>query len=609
MCGLAGCLGLKIDKNTINSCINILKSRGPNSSGYINNSKITLVHTRLSILDLSNEGSQPMTDKRTGVTIIYNGEVYNFLELQDLLNIENKISNDTKVLIKLYLKFGIDFVDKISGMFAFAIWDPRINSLYLVRDRFGIKPLYVHKNNNKVIFGSEIKALNILGAERKVNYQTVKNYLNNGILEDNASSFFEKIDPVKPGTIEKFTNNNCEVITYWNIKNNFSNNLYKSISEEETNQYVSEILNKTIKQHLISDVKVGITLSSGVDSQILLKYISQNINSDINAFTYGYDEKEYDESSSINLNYENLKINHYISKINHTSMLPLLEESINYFDSPLGGLGTLSLYDLMKTVKNNDTPVVLSGEGADEVFAGYKYYFYAYLKFLLKNNQNNKIIHEINYWKELTGEDLSNKIDNKDYLDKKIFGSKAPDGTILENADLEGDFLKDFKNNDKNIFLDYKTDELRKIMLNDLFLKKIPKLLMFQDRCSMSSSIESRVPFLDHNLVENIYKLKPEFLIKNGILKYLLRQNLQKNYTPKNIKKYVATPQREWLKGSLYKEIIDIIKNGIVTKNKIIHFNNFEKQYKDYCNSKNLGNSFFIWKILNLEFFMKNISN
>ena len=193
---------------------------------------------------------------------------------------------------------------------------------------------------------------------------------------------------------------------------------------------------------------------------------------------------------------------------------------------------------------------------------------------------------------------------------QKLLATKAPDGTILEDFNLEGEFLNNFektKNNDN--FDNFETDELRKIMLNDLFIKKIPKLLMFQDRCSMSSSIEARVPFLDHNLVENIYKLRPELLVKNGILKNLLRQNLHQNYIPKKIKKYVATPQREWIKGPLYKEILDIIKNGLITQNKIIQFKNFEKQYKEYSNSDNLGNSFFVWKVLNLEFFMQNISN
>ena len=319
---------------------------------------------------------------------------------------------------------------------------------------------------------------------------------------------------------------------------------------------------------------------------------------DITSYTYGYDEKTYDESEFVINNYENFQIKKFRSVLRPKNLINELNEAVDYFQNPLGGLGTLSLYHLMKKIKKTGSKVVLSGEGGDEIFFGYKYYFYAYLLDLKNNNELDKFNSEIIKWKNITGEDLIESNQNSDILKNKIYGSQAPDGTLLSNESLEGDFFKD-------VSLDkiekYEKDHLTNINILDITKKKLPKLLMFQDRCSMRSSVESRVPFLDHELYDLIRNIDTFYHINNGLLKNMLRNELDDSLIEDSQKKYVAAPQREWLKKDLYEDVKEIILDGYLVKNKIINKNLFFDKFKQYSESNALGNSFFIWKVLNLE--------
>ena len=259
----------------------------------------------------------------------------------------------------------------------------------------------------------------------------------------------------------------------------------------------------------------------------------------------------------------------------------------------------------MKEIKKNNINVILSGEGADEIFAGYKYYFYAFLLDLKYKNEYDKIKNELKFWKSLTGEDLSNVITNDKILSEMAFGMKAPDGTSLKSFNFEGDLLKGASDDPNLNMKNDKDNNLMNLRYEDIFVKKLPKLLMFQDRCSMFSSIESRVPFLDHNLVEKIFILDPSCLIQNAELKNLLRVDIQKfkfNKINKNQKEFVATPQREWLKKDLFKEIFSEIMDSNLDRSGLINLKSFELEYKKYSQSSELGNSFFVWKLLNLKF-------
>ena len=610
MCGIAGCLNHKPSNIEISNCINSLRSRGPDDENFIQEANVSLVHTRLSILDTSIKGSQPMHDERKDVYIIYNGEIYNFQKLRDQNYFNKNIKNDTEIILRLYLKEGIKFISKLKGMFAFAIWDKRSNKLFLVRDRFGIKPLYKFYNNKKLFFGSEAKSIFALGVERKINFNSVKNYIRNGLLEDNQTTFFENINAIRPGTYEEYSSDGVKIINYWNLNENLSNKFEKILDLNELKQKVKTKINSSVKEHLISDVNLGVALSSGLDSQILLNILRENNVKTIKTFTYGFHESAYDESNLSSFKDFDVNIEQHISKISNRELIPKLHKAIKYFDAPLGGLGTLSFYNLMKIAKKENTSVILTGEGADEVFVGYKYYFYFYLKELIESKNYELIKSEVKNWNLSNNDNL--EINNLNDIINKFTNNniKAPDGSDLNDNDLEGDYLKENQLSKKH-FMEKNLsfyDELRKKIVKDLFIHKIPKLLMFQDRSSMANGVETRVPFLDHELIEGIFSLNSNNLIKDGNLKFLLRQ-IYKDKLITNTseeKKYVATPQREWLKNENFDEIYDIINNGVLKKNKIINFNNFQSKYIKYKESKELGNSFFVWKILNLELMLEH---
>ena len=605
MCGIAGSYGFVPNNNQISHCLENLKSRGPDDSGVFYNNEILLIHTRLSVIDITKNAQQPMIDKKTGVVLVFNGEIYNFKELQKNNKFNPNNNSDTRVILEMYLKYGLDAFQFLNGMFAIVIWDPRNQSLYLIRDRFGIKPLYYYEFDNKFIFGSDLNALFDLGAKKEPNLLSIKNYLGQGVTESHNSTFFSNIHSVPSGSIMKINSNNIAINKYWELKYSI-NNKRNQINKKELPEYIDTRLKQTIESHLVSDVPIGLTLSSGLDSIILLKYLIENNDiGKLNTFTYGYDEKKYDESLKLEKIYKRNEFIPHITKLKKNELLNELSEAINYFQSPIGGLGTLSLFNLMKSIKKQKIKVIFSGEGADEIFAGYKYYFYAFLIDLKNSNNSNQLKEELRNWKILTGEDLSEIINNNKKMSEKIFGMKAPDGTNLNSWELEGEEIKNINTINNLAKISSNSENLNNIRYEDIFIKKLPKLLMFQDRCSMYSSVESRVPFLDHELVEDIFSLDSSNLINGGILKYLLRQNIESSKFNENIntqKEFVATPQREWIKRDLFNEIFEIIMNSNLQELGLVNLKKFKSKYIEYKNSQELGNSFFVWKILNLKY-------
>ena len=606
MCGIAGVIGFSPNKEKISKCLDGLKRRGPDDYGVFLEKDFLIIHTRLAIIDLTDNAKQPMIHKQTGVVLAFNGEIYNFRELKKKYNLSTSIKSDTRVILEIYLKKGIEVVSELHGMFAICIWDPRDQTTHLIRDRFGIKPLYLYRQYEKFIFGSDLNSIFNLGAERNPNLNSIKKYLNYGITENNKDTFFKNIEPIPTGSILSIKSNKISIKKYWDLKKTILNKKNTKVNQEDLLGYVEENIKKSINSHLVSDVPIGLTLSSGLDSTIILNYLLENKNlSKLKTFTYGYYENIYDESKKIQQIFQDNKIDSHISKLKKTDLVSELKEAVTYFQSPVGGLGTLSLFNLMKEVKKNNINVILSGEGADEIFAGYKYYFYALLLDLKYKNEYDKIKNELKFWKSLTGEDLSNVIRNDKILSEMAFGMKAPDGTSLKSFNFEGDLLKGASDDTNLNMKNDKDNNLMNLRYEDIFVKKLPKLLMFQDRCSMFSSIESRVPFLDHNLVEKIFILDPSCLIQNAELKNLLRVDIQKfkfNKINKNQKEFVATPQREWLKKDLFKEIFSEIMDSNLDRSGLINLKSFELEYKKYSQSSELGNSFFVWKLLNLKF-------
>lgn len=610
MCGIIGINYTGVKKEDYSEITKVLNHRGPDYSSYYDSDNILLVHNRLSIIDLSTAANQPMIDEETGNVLVFNGEIYNYKELKSEYDkVKWKTNSDSEVILKLYALIGPGFVEKLTGIFAFVIYDIKKHKLLLYRDRFGVKPLYFYKSKDEFIFSSEIKGITFFNRKPKLNYFTIFNYLEQGQLACNEETFFENIFSVKPAHFLEFNIRTKELLEtrYWDIPDG---NYWFELSEEDAIHKTYSLLEKSIKLNLESDVEVGISLSGGIDSTLLLK-LMQKFHCKIKAFTFGFKEEEYDEVKEVRENLTSSEIELFPVYLSKEEMLPCLKEALYYFEMPLGGLGTLSAFNMMKEVRKQGIKVMLSGEGADEVFGGYKYYYPAFFKDI--ENDGKLLLKELMLYSEAHHLTLKPFSTEYNALLEEVNNQLilAPDGTgALQTHTSEN--LKNRFNQTIDLKKRYFSSKLKEAMYYDLINKKLPKLLQFQDRASMANSVETRVPFLDHNLVSFIYTLPPVFKIKNGQTKYLLRKVLEDKFNVVNLNKtkhYVATPQREWLKDTkIREEILNIVRKGILVKEDIINFEKFEKDYINYSNNPELGNSFFVWKIINLELLLEKCS-
>lgn len=568
----------KIDETLKKKILLSQTHRGPDNSKILEKKNIIFFHNRLSIIDLSQKASQPMTCKKTGNIIVFNGEIYNFKELKQnyLRNEKFETSSDTEVILKLYNRFKENIHKYLNGIFSFVIYDNKRNKLFLIRDRFGVKPLIYFEDKELFVCSTETRSINLVRGKLALNFSIIKEYLNYGLIHHNEKTFYSKIKTLKPSTFKIYDLNKKEFIhneKYWKLEKN------KSLIQKNYEDFkdIHDIyFQNSLKKNLTSDVPIALLLSSGADSTYLYKNLKKLGYENMKSFSYGWENKKYDESlqtkKELNLNSKS----HQILKIDFKDFFSDLSKAIEYNEGPIGGFGTLGVFKLMKLVKKSGYKVTLSGEGSDELNLGY---FNQNLSFLIDNLRNNK--EEFNRFCKI------NKIKNNVKFLKKTFlsnGIYAPDGTQLGES----------VNNKSSL----NTDQLT---TNYLFKIKLPKLLHWQDRCSGAFGIETRVPFLDHDLATFVYSNPNKYKIRNLVSKIHIKDDKNINVP----KKFVPTPQREILK-KMSSNILEILNEGNLVKQNLINFNKFKKNYIKYKKSNELGNSFFIWKLLNLELFLEN---
>ena len=602
MCGVAGLVGRSVSLDKAKLALQTMRHRGPDSSDHWIAPTVCFLHTRLSIQDLSNKASQPMRDRDTGVVLTYNGEVYNPDDLRRryLKDCKFESHSDTEVILKLYCRYGLAFLPWLSGMFSFAIWDPRDESLHLVRDRFGIKPLHYVAQDGIIYFGSELKPMVALGAKLSLNLAAVSDYLIDGLLAHGPDTFFSPAMTVEPGTVMSWYPTTSKSSRYWK----------PPIADDEielsvdVEQEIWELLLASIDRHLLSDVPVGVSLSAGLDSQLIMHGIAQSGLSDLHAYTYGFENPNYDEIAPVNQVDFNISYTHHTVRLRADEVLSDLTQAVAVFEMPLGGVGTLSAWRMMRLARETGTTVLLAGEGADEIFAGYRYYFDAHFADLAEKGDLENSTREQEAYERSHDANLRTLGVNA----RKIEGAKgvrAPDGSSLSGGLVLGVPLRDVKVRTPEFELWRQAKgHLRRAMLRDAYAIKLPKLLQFQDRASMAWGVETRVPFLDHALVEAVGRLPGDWLICDGVSKSLPKRMMQRfagGPVATETKRYVSSPQREWLKADIFEDCKAFVRDGAVAGYGLIDMDRFLADYDTYANAPDLGNSFFVWKILNLE--------
>ena len=560
MCGIAGIINFdqsKINPELANGIKKSLEHRGPDFSkvDYINEN-VALIHTRLSIIDLDQRSNQPMHSKDKRYSIVFNGEIYNFREIRKTLEekgVRFFTDGDTEVLLKGFVHYGSKILDLLRGQFAFAIYDSLKGSFFLARDRVGIKPLYFSLFDEVFIFSSELKAIEKSGLiPFNADYDSYISYLRH-LSVPSSNTGNKNISKLEPG--QYLVLNKDRSISknkYWDP---FSFEVDHSITEKEATLKVEELLFESVKYRKVSDVEVGLFLSGGLDSSLIGKIMSKDTNSDVKSFNIDYQEhfQGYEgEVDEARFAASHIGVNLIEDKIQYSDFKEIIDNYSFYQDDLVGDEVGIPLYFLGKSAKDNGIKVVQVGEGADELFYGYEHW----IRFMKLNNFLSPITksRSSNFnFKSHRGNMLSNILLNRTSFAGGALGFNLPEinNLLVEGITQEYELIH-FVDNKWDDYFSNKNSYLSKWMtLIDLQIRLPELLLMRMDKLVMQSSIEARVPFLDHKLIEFVLSIPESIIFDKNKTKPLLKKVASKHISKQifNRKKQgFRAPVGEWIK-------------------------------------------------------------
>ncbi|MGA1874005.1 MAG: asparagine synthase (glutamine-hydrolyzing) [bacterium] len=573
MCGICGFLNYNLPAGETGRIIHrmcqSMEHRGPDDKGTYTDSKVALGMRRLSIIDLCT-GHQPISNEHQTMWVVANGEIYNFRELRDELQERGhrfKTGSDSEVLVHLYEDEGVHCLDRLNGMFAFAIWDTLTQKLFLARDRIGIKPLHFASMNQTFIFASEIKAiLQYPGFYRAINPKAVNLYLTYEYIPS-PETIFQSIQKLPPGHF-LVVNNQGEVHhqQYWNFEYRSKINLS---GEDEYQEMLLEKLTRSVQRRLISDVPLGSFLSGGIDSSMIVSLMKKLDQGRVDSFHIGFREKSFDESIFAHTVADHVKINHRHHQFDTSTLLDILPRVAENLDEPLGDASILPTYLLCQFCRRYVT-VALSGDGGDELFAGYYTYqahrlakVYTLFPRLLRQGIIEKVVRRLPVSPENFSFDFRAK--------KFISGINYPAGirnyvwmgsfTPEEKKSLlQPDFRQAIQHHDEfSIIHDFLRSApvenwLDAILYLDMKLYLQEDLLLKVDRASMANALEVRVPFLDHEFVDFATRLPHHLKLRRFQTKYILKRSARR-FLPQSIihrsKKGFGIPLAQWIHTDL----------------------------------------------------------
>ena len=608
MCGICGIINFNnasVENTQINKMMHKMKHRGPDDEGLFVENNVGFGFVRLSILDLSFSGHQPMLDDTGRYLILFNGEVYNYIEIRSKLlqkGYHFKSNSDTEVVLKSYIEWGEECLNYLNGMWAFAIYNIESKELFCARDRFGIKPFYYYKDDKQFIFSSEIAPiLQIKPQLKNVNDKIVFDYLSTNRTNHTEDTFFNGIKKLQHSNKIKIKLSENEFkISRWYSLNNSNRPGYTS------DEHFKEDLISAINLQLRSDVPIGLCLSGGLDSSSIGATISKIIGrTDIHSFSavYGRGQKG-DESEFID------EFNGYIDNIHFThptidSFITDMDSFINTLEEPVPGTSEYAEYKVMELAKNYCT-VLLNGQGVDEYLAGYHYFIgFLFKQRALELNFYN-IIEEVYKYYKIHG--------NFSPLQSGIFFLLPPwikKSLFLKKNDyLSKVFSSEFSNQNENILIDrlYNSKTLKESFLNH-FEYKFEHHLLWADKSGMAFSLETRFPFLDHNIVEKMLNTNIDSIYKNGVTKIILR-NAMKGVLPEKVRNRMdkvgyETPEDTWFRNERFqKYFLEIINSSKFKNRPYFDFNKVQKLNNMHISGKK-NNGQEIWKILHLELWLR----
>jgi asparagine synthase (glutamine-hydrolysing) len=564
MCGITGIIGPKSNKETVLTMLDVQKHRGPDyMDSYVEDKRIALGHNRLSIIDLSSNANQPFLSDNKNLVMVFNGEIYNYLEIR--AELESKYTfrthSDTEVLLNAYREWGEGCLEKCNGMFSFAIWDVRDQTFFAARDRFGVKPFYYYFNETDFYFASEIKTIWSAGIPKTPNDKVWLNYFSDGSYGMPEETFWQNIKQLPPGHFLTFKNNSLQIKKWYFFSENVA--MLTDHSEKNDEAYITHLLLEAINLRFRAEVPVGFNLSGGLDSSALLALIDQqHINkSSVEAFTFITNDDRYDELPWVKLMLEDRPYHLNVCPLQANEVPDLSLKIAQNQSEPYGGIPTIAYSKIFERAGSKGVKVLLDGQGADEAWAGYDYY---------TNNSNNVI--------------------------------QGMSGSPFKRNVLDSEFSKNYS---KTVYEKPFAEELLNLQYRDLFYTKIPRALRFNDRISMLHGTELREPFLDYKLVEYVFSRPQDFKIKDGIQKWMLRKIANK-YLKEDLvlapKRPLQTPQREWLSHELREWVTSEIET--LKTNSWFDKKELQSELDSFFNGNNQS-SFHIWQWINAAQLLK----
>lgn len=550
-----------------------LAHRGPDDAGFFADGPIALGHRRLAIIDLSSAGHQPMPGPDGSLWLVYNGEIYNYLDLRADLQKKGhsfQSNSDTEIILHAFQEYGPDCLTHFNGMFAFALWDSRRQRLFLARDRFGIKPLYYYQDASRLIFASEIKPILVaLAGVPRPNSQLIYDFLTTGALDHTDDTFFAGIHKLPPAHYALIqADGHPQIQRYWDFEVNSEVVNLPAPQVAQRSEAFFDLLTDSVRLQLVSDVPVGSCLSGGLDSSTIVSIISRLIQAhQANAvgprqqtFSACYPHTSVDEQPHID------RMVAWSGALSHKVFptapqfladLPLL---IRHQEEPFGSTSIFAQWSVMRQARDQGVIVLLDGQGADEQLLGYRKFYAFYLSALLRQGRPGLAFREafrhFGSWSVLKTLQVRRGLR---YLQHRRLGS-----TAFAQEVLQPDFIRPFQNHRLDLGM---SGGLAARIKADTTRFSLPVLLRYEDKNSMAFSRESRVPFLDHRLVEFVADQPLNLKLQDGWTKYLLRRGAQ-GKVPAEIltrkdKLGFATPEDNWFRQHLAVETRQLFQQAV----------------------------------------------
>lgn len=605
MCGISGIIhfdGAPVAEDQLSAMMRAMKHRGPDDEGMFAEGNLGLGFVRLSILDLSAAGHQPMLSADGRYVLVFNGEIFNYIELREELKAKGhtfRTQTDSEVLLASYLEWGEDMLHRFNGMWSFVIYDRKEKTLFGARDRYGIKPFFYCVDGNRLLFASEPPSiLAVLGRKATPDADTLFSYLAFNRTDQNDHTFFNEI--------KKLNHGHCFTVRLSQGKAGLEPRRWYDLRSRLTNpvrdpEEYRELFASAVSLRLRSDVPVGVCLSGGLDSSSIVSVLHGDFGlKELNTFSAVYGSgRNGDESSFINLYQGSLK-NMYYTEPDEKGLMEDLEDLTRAQLEPVPSTSTYAQYRVMKLAREHVT-VTLDGQGADEALAGYHYFFGFHFKNLLRQGKAGALASEMrHYWSKhrslygfkslaffLLPSFLRTRVRvmEKGYLHPDFFAAQSAGG-----GDIAGEL--------------YGSNSLQEALINH-FEYKLEHLLKWEDRNSMRFSIEARVPFLDYRLVERTLPLPDDLIIREGMTKYVLREAM-KGTLPEPIrmrrdKVGFETPEAEWFRTPLWKNYIQtLFSSEAFASRGLVEVKKVQEMYgKHLAREGNYSRE--IWKLIHLE--------